>query len=142
MSSSISASIDTIIEIRDLMEEINFKNIETTNNYTASTASYLSDQILKHAATLKELSDARIKDIRENGPSLVFEVNRYTLGLLRDDKVKYVSCTKGCVIEVSSPQRFTSIRPPAWETYHISGFDKWVSEDEANIIMKKLGEFN
>ena len=134
--SSIFDSEESIFAIRDLMNSLK-------DSPNATELGNISDRILQHAAILKEQSDARIKDIRENGPSLQISDKSYVIGLLRDDdlpRVKFFSCPNGRKIEVTQPPRYTSRVNPAWETCYISGFDVWVSEEESKIIMKKLAE--
>ena len=135
--SSIFDSEESIFAIRDLLNSLN-------DSPNATTIGNISDRLLQYAAILKEQSDARIKDIRENGPSLQISDKSYILGLLRDDeflRVKFFSCPNGRKIEVTQPTRYTSRVNPAWETHYISGFDVWISEEESKIIMKKLAEF-
>ena len=133
--SSIFDSEESIFAIRDLLNSL----IDSPN----ATIGNISDRLLQYAAILKEQSDARIKDIRENGPSLQISDKSYILGLLRDDeflRVKFFSCPNGRKIEVTQPTRYTSIVNPSWQTHYISGFDVWISEEESKIIMKKLAE--
>ena len=132
--SSIFDSEESIFAIRDLLNSLN-------DSPNATTLGNISYQILNYTAILKEQSDARIKDIRENGPSLQISDKSYVLGLLRDDdspRVKFFSCPNGQKIQVTQPTRYTSVVNPVWETHYISGFDVWISEEESKIIMKKL----
>jgi len=110
--------------------------------YNASTLANISNQIIRQAAVLKEITDSLIKDIRENGPSVtITRTGGYLVGLVRNDEVQYFSCRKESTLDVSQPDRFTSVVLPAWETHRISGFEGvWFSEDEANIIVKKIAE--
>ena len=126
----------SISKIRNLIKK--FDN-DALNYINANAIQYLSDDILTYASKLKEISDAIIKNIRENGPSIILKDGSHTLCLLRDDKVKYYLLRSDLDnVKITQPPRCTTMSTPAWETHHISGFDVWISEDESNIIMKKL----
>jgi hypothetical protein len=128
---------NSISKIRTINKKIEKIDMNDLNNINA--IQHLLDDILSYASTLKEISVDIIRDIRENGPSIILKDGSHILCLLRDDMVKYYLLRSDLdTIKITQPPRCTTISTPIQETHYISGFGVWISEDESNIIMKKL----
>jgi hypothetical protein len=115
-----------------------------------------ADRIIRHAEELKRLRDARIADLKENGPKAYFEGGALNITLLRDGKEHFYDFTeqRAFVCSTDKPEVLRRLRIEgapdesgvthyinvSCEEYGTVAYGIYVSKAEAEILRVRIRE--
>lgn len=147
-------TLETLKNIRDYIK--NTDHWLADSFATPSALSVISERIQIYAQQLKELEEASIKDLQDNGPKVSGDIGDITITLLRDGKQKHAhfgEYTVDVILTNDEAVRthFKLDGPPDVDgnTYFVRAspgdygqvaFGIWLSKDEAIKLKKNIRE--